>query len=112
MLASCDSSFSVSLTDLVVGELTRYKAEPVAELKEKPLEWWRTHHRSYPRLAKMAQKYISIVATSVPSERLFSIAGIIVSAKRAALDPENVETLLFLHDNLPSLSLPYKRARH
>ena len=110
--ASCDSSFSVSLTDLVVGELTRYKAEPVAELKEKPLEWWRTHHRSYPRLAKMAQKYLSIVATSVPSERLFSIAGIIVSAKRAALDPENVETLLFLHDNLPSLSLPYKRARH
>lgn len=110
--ASCDSSFSVSLTDLVVGELTRYKAEPVAELKEKPLEWWRTHHRSYPRLAKMAQKYLSIVATSVPSERLFSTAGIIVSAKRAALDPENVETLLFLHDNLPSLSLPYKRARH
>ena len=53
--ATCESSFSVSLTDLVVlGELSRYKSEPVLELKKKPLEWWRSHHQSYPHLAKMA----------------------------------------------------------
>ena len=35
-------------------------------------------------------------STSVPLERLFSVAGNIVGAKRAALLPENV---VFLHEN-------------
>ena len=46
------------------------------------------------------------MATSVPSERLFSVAGNIVSAKRAALLPENVEKLVFLHENA-SVCLKY-----
>ena len=33
-------------------------------------------------------------------------------SKISALDPENVESLVFLHDNLPQLSLPYKRAHN
>ena len=60
-----------------------------------PLEWWKSHHQSYPHLANMAQKYLGDVATSVPSERLFSTAGNNVNAKRSALDPENVESLVF-----------------
>ena len=50
-------------------------------------------------LSILAQKYLSIVATSVPSESLFSATGNIVGAKRAALLPENVEKLVFLHEN-------------
>jgi len=46
----------------------------------------------------------------VPSERLFSIAGNVVTAKKSALDPENAEKLVFLHENLPLQDLPYKRA--
>ena len=57
----------------------------------------------------MAQKYLGVVATSVPSERLFSAAGIVVNTKRSALDPENVEKLVFLHENLPSPCTSYKR---
>ena len=48
-------------------------------------------------------QYLGVVATSVPSERLFSTAGNIVTAKRCALEPENVEKLVFLHDNLPAI---------
>ena len=75
--------------------MSRYKSEPVLELKEMPLEWWKSHHQSYPHLANMARKYLGVVATSVPSERLFSTADNIVNAKQSALDPENVESLFF-----------------
>ena len=57
----------------------------------------------------MARKYLCITATSVPSEQLFSTAGNIVSDKRSALLPENVEKLLFLHSNLPKRHLEYER---
>ena len=43
--ANPDSSLSVSLNELVLAELSRYKSEPVLELKEKPLEWWKSHHQ-------------------------------------------------------------------
>ena len=57
----------------------------------------------------MARRYLVVVATSVPSERLFSTAGNVVTAKRCALEPENVEKLVFLHDNLPPVKLSYQR---
>ena len=58
-----------------------------------------------PNLAKLAQKYLGIVATSVPSECLFSVAGNIVRTKRATLLPENLDKLVFLHENITIFSL-------
>ena len=106
-----DSSVTVSHNELVMAELSRYKSEAVLELNGKPLEWWNKYKHSFPNLSLMARKYLGVVATSVPSERLFSCAGNIVTSKRSALEPENVEKLVFLHDNLPSFkNLPYQRA--
>ena len=74
-----DSSVRVSHNELVMAELTRYKSEAVLELNGKPLEWWNKCKHSFPNLSLMAQKYLGVVATSVPSERLFSCAGNIVT---------------------------------
>ena len=41
----------------------------------------------------------SLVATSVPSEQVFSVAGSVVDEKRSRLLPENVDKLVFLFEN-------------
>ena len=65
-----------------------------------PLKWWRKNEVVYPHLAKLAKRYLSVQATSVASERVFSTAGDLVSAERSCLSPENVNKLIFLKKNL------------
>ena len=65
-----------------------------------PLTWWFENKSRYRNLCKLALHYLCIPATSVPSERAFSINGHIVRAKRACLLPENVQKLVFLAENL------------
>ncbi len=40
-------------------------------------------------------------ATRASVERLFSVAGQVVTAKRARLDPSTVTLLVFLHEAIP-----------
>ena len=40
-------------------------------------------------------------STSASVERLFSVAGQVVTAKRARLDPTTVTLLVFLHEAIP-----------
>ena len=75
------------------SEISCYKSASPISLRDKPLNWWNVHKCVLPNLARLAQKYLGIVATSVPSERLFSTAGNIVSAERAALLPGSLENL-------------------
>ncbi|XP_038129201.1 E3 SUMO-protein ligase ZBED1-like [Cyprinodon tularosa] len=78
--------------------LKNYKAEPTISMEECPLQWWKTHAGAHQQLSVVARKYLAAPATSVPCERLFSLAGNIVQKKRAALSSENVEKLVCLSD--------------
>ncbi|XP_075884650.1 E3 SUMO-protein ligase ZBED1-like [Nelusetta ayraudi] len=80
------------------GELQRYRAEPSISIDDCPLQWWYDHSGTYEKLSALARKYLASPATSVPCERLFSLAGHIVQKKRAALLPENVTKLVCLSD--------------
>ena len=95
--------------DQAQAELARYKAEPQMPLEQNPLKWWKEHNTIYPILTKLARKYLCLPSTSVPSECLFSISGIIINEKRAALDPLNVDEIVFLHNNLEPIYLNYAR---
>ncbi|XP_041841996.1 E3 SUMO-protein ligase ZBED1-like [Melanotaenia boesemani] len=81
-------------------ELRSYLQCANLDSEEDPLDWWREHQRLYPKLSKLAKKYLSIPATSSPSERVFSTGGDVVTCLRSSLKPENVDRLVFLAKNL------------
>jgi len=68
-----------------------------------PLAWWKEHEHEFPRLAKLARRYLCISATSVPCERAFSRGGWIVNKRRCSLSDQHVAALLFLSFNKPLL---------
>ncbi|XP_040208642.1 E3 SUMO-protein ligase ZBED1-like isoform X2 [Rana temporaria] len=76
--------------------LRRYKSEPLTGMDDCPQEWWSTHEGAHSEMARLARKYLATPATSVPSERLFSLSGHVVQKKRASLLSENVNRLVCL----------------
>jgi hypothetical protein len=63
-----------------------------------PLDWWRLNVETFPILSQLARRTLCIPASSAPSERLFSHAGLTIANKRASLLPDKAEELIFLHD--------------
>jgi len=53
----------------------QYLRTEYLDRSHKPLAFWKSHEKLFPKLFLLSQKYLCIPATSVPSERLFSIAG-------------------------------------
>ena len=94
---SPDATTPAARTDL---EISRYVSAPGIELDADPLQWWSIHASGYPSLSKLAHKYLCVCGTSSASERLFSVAGNIVTAKRSLLKPHKVDMLVFLAKNL------------
>ncbi|XP_017483407.1 PREDICTED: uncharacterized protein LOC108372270 [Rhagoletis zephyria] len=76
-------------------ELPIYLKSPVVKLTDCPLHVWAEgYHKN--SLLKIAMKCLIVMATSVPPERVFSIAGNIVTCKRSCLlSGEKVDKLLF-----------------
>ena len=84
----------------VKQELDQYLSHPQLDIEESPLDWWKIEAVRYPNVAKLAQKYLCLCATNVPSERVFSCGGNIVTDRRTCLKPEQVDSLVFLALNM------------
>lgn len=65
-----------------------------------PLSWWKEKSCIYPRLTNVMTRRLCVVATSVPSERIFSKSGQILSERRNRLNPSKLRQLVFLNANL------------
>ena len=86
--------------DRLAKEIARYHTYSVIDGEEDPLKWWQRNEVDFPLLSQLARKYLCIQASSSPSERLFSKAGLISTSSRAKLKPEKVDMLTFLAENL------------
>jgi hypothetical protein len=62
--------------------------------------FWREYGNVMPNLAILARKYLSISATSVPSESAFSVSNYVLRKNRLALTSRNVKYTMFLKDKL------------
>lgn len=90
--------------DLNQIELEKYLSLPNSGLNTDPLQWWKMFLTEFPTLAKLAMKYLCIPGTSVPSERIFSCAGNVITDHRSSLSPEHAEELIFLSMNARFIS--------
>uniref|UniRef100_A0A3P9IHA7 HAT C-terminal dimerisation domain-containing protein n=1 Tax=Oryzias latipes TaxID=8090 RepID=A0A3P9IHA7_ORYLA len=75
-------------------------SEEALDLHSDLLAWWRDNQARFPLLSKVARKYLTVCATSTPSERVFSVAGNIVTPLRSSLKPDKVNMLVFLSRNM------------
>ncbi|KAF2901830.1 hypothetical protein ILUMI_04357 [Ignelater luminosus] len=71
--------------DPISDELSIYLRSLVGRLNENPLEIWNDLKIQLPKLHTIAYKYLTMMATSAPSERLFSKAAQIVNQQRNRL---------------------------
>ncbi|KAK0141200.1 Zinc finger BED domain-containing protein 1 [Merluccius polli] len=85
---------------VIALEIQSYLQVETLDPEKDPLTWWRDAKAIYPRLSKLARKYLCIPATSSSSERVFSTSGHIVSCLRSSLKPDHVNRLVFLAKNL------------
>ncbi|XP_057333515.1 E3 SUMO-protein ligase ZBED1-like [Microplitis mediator] len=77
-------------------ELKQYLKEPPILINEDPIQYWNSRKSFFPSLYKIAEEYLIIPATSVPSERLFSTAGLIMTKRRNRIKPDKFQKILFL----------------
>jgi hypothetical protein len=98
------------LKDQAQEEMGRFKETAPLPITKgaNPLNWWREHECEYPLLSQLAKRYLCVPGTSVPSERVFSTAGDIITAQRSTLTPEHLDQILFLNKNLKTNQVKYK----
>lgn len=81
-------------------EVRSYIDEPLCQRSADPLSWWETKASIYPRLTQVMTRRLCIVATSVPSERIFSKTGQIITDRRNRISSSKLRHLVFLNANL------------
>jgi hypothetical protein len=108
---------AVNIATIADAELTLYKQESTLQLKKDdgtfncPLTWWKYNERKYRLLSILASRLLCIPATSAPSERVFSVAGLTITKDRARLASDTANELIFLHDALPGIQKYYEAER-
>lgn len=96
LIQKCKRHISFNSTNNEIPDEFRYYLNQIPiNITECPLKYWQSH--SYSPLAKLAKRYLTIIATSVPSERLFSRAGNIINNLRNRLTGQHLQQLLFLN---------------
>ena len=93
----------------LIFKIQRYFDLPREKSSVNPIKWWSTKKGDFPNLYLMAMDFLAIPGSAVPSERLFSVAGDVISSKRNRLKPETARALVCLESwTAPNGLYPFK----
>jgi hypothetical protein len=93
---------TLSSDEKVDAEMEMYASTPrlaISDNNSDCLAWWRHNKDVYPLLAVVARKFLCVPGSSVPSERVFSTSGQVMTSIRSALKPDKAEMQVFLAKN-------------
>ncbi|KAJ3661175.1 hypothetical protein Zmor_005584 [Zophobas morio] len=88
-------------------ELLSYRNKARLNINENPLKWWSVNRTELKILSGIARRFLSPPPASVPSEQLFSSAGLIYEPLRNRLEPEKAAILLFIKYNSTIFKFSY-----
>ncbi|KAE9529981.1 hypothetical protein AGLY_011443 [Aphis glycines] len=94
-----DNFQDVPLSQKLRHELDLYLNNPIIGFEQDPLDWWNLNKTTYPIMFVSAKKAMTVQATSVASERIFSKGGCVLTDHRASLTNEHASQLIFLNMN-------------
>ncbi|KAL4085228.1 hypothetical protein QTP88_027087 [Uroleucon formosanum] len=94
-----DNFQDVPLSQKLRHELDLYLNNPIIGFEQDPLDWWNLNKTTYPIMFVSAKKAMTVQATSVASERIFSKGGCVLTDHRASLTNEHASQLIFLTMN-------------
>ena len=94
-------SLHLSPEGIVKTELANFRMTEVAPRASNPLEWWKKNQIKFPYLAQVARAIFSIPASQVEVERMFSVTGTLTARRRAGMEAETLNDLVFLNKNMP-----------
>jgi len=93
------SVFVQSADQAARDEVKRYLSLGICAADEDPMAFWKTNEQNFPMLAVLAKKYLTLSASSVAVENMFSATGIILNGQRSTLAPHRLNCLTFIRDN-------------
>jgi len=83
-----------------IVEVQHYMDKTIINRNQDPLKWWKDYSYNFPNLSILAKNTLCHIGTSVPCERIFSSAGLVLNDCRCRLKSDKVNMILFLNYNL------------
>ena len=80
-----------------VNEINSYLDISAVNLSVDPILWWVSNLEQFPHLSNFAFEILSIPASSVPCEQIFSKSGDLITRKRNRLSDENIRYSICLN---------------
>jgi hAT family C-terminal dimerisation region len=91
----------VDLANKIGNEVNTYLHLEITNVDEieNPLVFWKHQQHNFPHLSVLAKAYLSVSASSVPVEAMFSTSGLILNQKRSSMAPFRANMASVIHDN-------------
>ena len=80
-------------------ELAMFRNFVVEEEVKDPLQWWQVNGPRFPTAALLARRYLSMPASSAPSEKVFSRMNVVIAKRRGHAPTDRMARMVMMEKN-------------